>query len=377
VKKPIIVGYDPGTTAALAIVDTKGNVLFLKSKRGFKRSEILDTITKIGKPLLIAGDRNPLPKSVEKLASILGCKTYYPKKSLSLREKDELTKDLSRIIEDEHEKDALASALQAFKVHSKLFKRAEITLSSIGSEELYERVIESVMLGKSRNLSDAIGKFISRPKKEKEKKVVKKKPLQEEIEELRMKLKQLESDVRILKDYNESLKKRLIESRKRVEYYRKKLEERIDIDSLGILKKKMKQLKEKLEESKDIIRRLKSLREIELKGFIPLIELKRINMSILEFLDETIGLKKRVLFSGTMEDAQILNEFDIKALVVREIDENMLKRVNFPVISTKDISTEKMKNVLVVNEEDFNRALKEARKKGFLEWVREYRKRKF
>ena len=72
-KKPIIVGYDPGTTAALAIIDTKGEILFLKSKRGFKKGEIIDIITDMGKPLLIAGDRRPLPRSVERMARTLGC----------------------------------------------------------------------------------------------------------------------------------------------------------------------------------------------------------------------------------------------------------------------------------------------------------------
>ena len=31
--KPIIIGYDPGTTAALAIIDTSKNILYLKSKK--------------------------------------------------------------------------------------------------------------------------------------------------------------------------------------------------------------------------------------------------------------------------------------------------------------------------------------------------------
>ena len=83
-KKPIIVGYDPGTTAALAILDTKGEILFLKSKRSFKRGDIIDAITDMGKPLLVAGDRRPIPKSVERMARSLGCRPFYPKKSLSI-----------------------------------------------------------------------------------------------------------------------------------------------------------------------------------------------------------------------------------------------------------------------------------------------------
>ena len=376
-EKPVIVGFDPGTTAALAIIDTRGNVLYLKSKRGFKRSEILNRITRIGKPLLIAGDRNPLSKSVEKLASILSCKAFYPKKSLSLKEKNELTQNFIEIIEDDHEKDALASALYAFKFHLKVFKRIESVLSSLGLERFYERIIESVMLGKSKNISDAINKLMVKPRKKEKKITRKKKPMEEEIEELKRKIKQLETDLRILKDYNQSLKKRLNESRRKIEYYKKRMKEKIDIDSIGILKRRMSELKQKLEENKTVIRRLKLLRESELEGFIPLIELREIRTNLLKILNETIGLKGRVIIAEDSKNAQLLNDFNIEALVAEKIDEKILEKVNFPIILRKDISIERMKNVSVVRREDFEKALKEARKKGFIEWLKEYKKRRF
>jgi len=377
VEKPVIVGFDPGTTAALAIIDTRGNVLYLKSKRGFKRSEILNRITRIGKPLLIAGDRNPPSKSVEKLASILSCKTFYPKKSLSLREKNELTKEFLEIIEDDHEKDALASALYAFKFHLKVFKRIKSVLSSLGLENFYERVTESVVLGESKNISDAINKLMNKPRKKERKVAKKKKPVEKEVEELRRRIKQLETDLGILKEYNQSLKKRLSESKKRIEYYKKKSKEKIDIDSIGILKRKMSELKQKLEENKTIIRKLKLLREFELEGFVPLIELREIRMNLLDLLNETIGLKGRVIIAEDSKNAQLLNDFNIEALVAEKIDEKILEKVNFPIILRKDISIERMKNVSVVRREDFEKALKEARKKGFIEWLKEYKKRRF
>ena len=91
-KRPVIVGIDVGVTVGIAIMDTKGKLISLESKREAKLSEIIEHIWKFGKPIIIASDVNPAPKKVERLARSLGSKLFYPEVSLSNLEKMKIVK---------------------------------------------------------------------------------------------------------------------------------------------------------------------------------------------------------------------------------------------------------------------------------------------
>ncbi len=375
-KRPVIVGYDPGTTAALAIIDTKGDVLFLKSKRGLKRSDMIDEITRRGKPLIIAGDRSPLPKSVEKLASTLGCKNYHPKKSLTTLEKLELVKDYEEKLKDDHEKDALASAFKAFQAYSKLFKRTETALSSLGMSELYERVIEMVMTGKSENINEAINQILAEPKKKPrvEKKKVEVIVSKDTVRKLQERIRGLEKDIVILKKYNEGLK---IKLRGREERRHKKFVERVDIVRFNKLKSNINRLKNKLSEKESLIELLKTHRKLEMEGYIPLIELSELRSESVKDLDGKVDLENRVLFVKSPENAQVLNDYKIKALISQnKPSESILEKVDFPVLVRKDISIEKVKNISAVKREEFEEKFKEAKKSGIILWLEGHKKRK-
>jgi len=375
-KKPIIVGYDPGTTAALAIIDTKGEILFLKSKRGFKKGEIIDIITDMGKPLLIAGDRRPLPRSVERMARTLGCRPFYPRKSLSISDKKWIVREFMDEIEDDHEKDALASALYAFKHYSRVFKRTNEILESQGLSKLYDKVVESVVTGKVENIAEAINRML-RTREEVKIPKIEQKALDKTVSKLQEKIKQLERDIDILKGSNEKLKKRLKISEKDIRYYRKKLNEKIDLGSLASIKKRTGQLKIELEEYLDLVEKLKLFRKIELKNYYPVIELEEIRDSVVKNLDQTIDLEDRIIFAENTVNAQILNDYNVKALIApSEPSERVIEKVNFPVIIKKDISVEKMKNISVVKKQGLEECLKKARKTGFVQLLRAHKKRR-
>jgi len=381
VKKPIIVGYDPGTTAALAIIDTKGEILLLKSKRGFKKGEVIDAITSIGKPLMVSGDRHPLPKGVEKLASSLGCRSFHPRKSLTNIEKGKLVHNFTEKIENNHEKDALASALEAFKYHSRLFERADGLLSSLGLSELYDKVVQSVIIGEVENITEAINRTLTElrrkvPKVSK-RKVVERSILENTVLRLQKKIKRLEKDALILKKYNQGLKNKLKDSERRITYYKKKLTEKLDLDSLGTIKKSMDRLKDELEQNKSLIEQLRLFRKLELSGYIPIIELNEIRDSIAKDLNPTIDLGDRVILVNRLENVQVLNDYKIKALIVlNEPSERILEKVNFPIVIKKDISIEKVKNISVVKEKEFEEKIKQARKTGFVKWLKGHKKRR-
>jgi predicted RNase H-like nuclease (RuvC/YqgF family) len=114
----LIVGIDFGSTTAIAIFNVEGKLLFLKSKKEYKISEIIEDIIKFGKPILICTDKQKIPKKVKKLASTFSCKIFHPKTNPSMLQKIKITKDFE--YKNYHERDALFSAIKGLKRIRKL-----------------------------------------------------------------------------------------------------------------------------------------------------------------------------------------------------------------------------------------------------------------
>ena len=93
-RKALIVGYDPGITSAISILDMHGNLVSLTSKRDIGRANLIKLISEFGRPVIISTDKHPLPRSVGKLASKLGIKPFCPEMPLSHTEKGELIREL-------------------------------------------------------------------------------------------------------------------------------------------------------------------------------------------------------------------------------------------------------------------------------------------
>ena len=375
--KPIIIGFDPGTTAAIAILDTKSQLLLLRSKRSFKKSEIIDLITGIGKPLMIAGDRNPLPRSVKKLASTLGCKAYSLVKTLSVSEKEKIVYEFIGKIKDDHEKDALASAIKAYTTYSKVFERTEHLLSSLRMNELYEKVVDAVIRGEVGNINEAVNKLLANSKKQEVPKIskkIEKEHSNKTITELKEKMRILENDIIILRKHSQNLENRLKGNEERFDYYRKELTKKTETDSTKVIER----LKNELKEKECLIHFLKSFRRLELNGYVPMLEIGEINESIIKDLNQKFDLTGKVILATRLENIQILNDYKIKALItVTEPSKTILEKVDFPVMAKKDISIEKLKDILVVKKDEFEEVLKKVRKAGFVQWIEGHKKRKF
>jgi len=124
-KRSVIVGIDPGVTYGIAVLDMEGKLVHLSSKKHVKRSDIVKVVSGIGRPIIIATDVRPPPKTIESIARNFRCKLWYPKKSLSSKEKVKLTKKFENKIEDVHERDALAAALKSYGYHHSIIKKIQ------------------------------------------------------------------------------------------------------------------------------------------------------------------------------------------------------------------------------------------------------------
>ncbi|MBD3155784.1 MAG: DUF460 domain-containing protein [Candidatus Aenigmarchaeota archaeon] len=379
--KPLIIGYDPGTTSGLAILDTGKNIVYLDSKRDLKTKDLLLSITERGNPIIVTGDKNPLPKSVEKLASSLGCKTFEPSEDLSNIEKYSLVKEYMEIVNDDHQKDALASALKAYKNYSSLFRKTDRTISYLGLSEFYDKILKLLINEKARNIDEAVNLALTEIKTKKErllegKKTKKEKITREKVDELRKRLKVLKNDNEILRNYNENLKKRLENVDEKFRGQKKKNNEFHD-EKKNQENKKTHRLEKELEKRNIAIEKLKTLRKLENNGYVPVINLGSIKPDKVELLDKMLDLENRVVSTNSFSNLGVLNDYRIKALIAPNIpDKEVIERINFPLIVRKELIQKEIEEVLVIEEKDFKQKFKKAKKSGFIQWINGYRQRR-
>lgn len=155
-QKALIIGIDPGLNTGIAILDTKGNLIAVTSKRYAKRSEITKYITKFGNPVIVASDVNPPSESVKKIAKAFGCKLFYPEVSLSNIEKNKIVKKYKI---RGHQKDALAASIKAFKSYHELFSKIEDATTKLKLENIFDEIVIKLIKGKADNIADAIEKI--------------------------------------------------------------------------------------------------------------------------------------------------------------------------------------------------------------------------
>lgn len=154
--KSIIVGVDPGITTGVSILDSRGRILAVHSRRNAKRNDIIKFITGFGRPLLVATDVNPSPHSVEKIASSLGCRLFTPQKQITVQKKIKTVKDFSKELKNMHESDALAASLIAWKNYRSLLDKIFLELKKQNKLELYDEVVMKLVNEYSDNISSAL-----------------------------------------------------------------------------------------------------------------------------------------------------------------------------------------------------------------------------
>ncbi len=158
----VIVGLDPGISTGLAILDLSGSVLHVATYKNADRGMLVNVIREFGKPILVASDVNPPPDTVKALASKLGASLYYPKKDLTVSEKQTIIGKIGYKVDDSHQRDALAAAIKAFHHLKSKLDQIESSLKdlkmSVGDLDV-ERIKAEVIAGKT--LADAIESQLS------------------------------------------------------------------------------------------------------------------------------------------------------------------------------------------------------------------------
>ncbi|MBS3145100.1 DUF460 domain-containing protein [Candidatus Woesearchaeota archaeon] len=130
----IIVGIDPGITTAYAVLDVDGHVRKLKSSKELALNNLLAEITNEGKVLVIGTDVKHIPGLIEKFSAKVGAKVIVPEEDMKVGFKERITEMYNP--RDDHQRDALAAALHAFKEVQPMLQKVDETLKRIGKEHL-------------------------------------------------------------------------------------------------------------------------------------------------------------------------------------------------------------------------------------------------
>ncbi len=173
-EKPyLIVGYDPGMQVGLAAIDLFMRPKLVTSGRELDRGNVINVLSSVGVPVMIATDKNPPPEMVRKLAAALRVQIYVPRHSLSTTEKELIVNEYCRKfgirVKNTHERDALSAALKAYRVYEeklrKLLKKVKSMGLSIKNIQQYQRrILSNEPL--STIIEDIINDYFRKPRQQ-------------------------------------------------------------------------------------------------------------------------------------------------------------------------------------------------------------------
>ncbi|MEM4396653.1 MAG: DUF460 domain-containing protein [Candidatus Woesearchaeota archaeon] len=144
--KHYILGVDPGTNSAFALISLDGKIKTLFSKKNASVEEMIYEIEKSsspGKILLCGCDKAKAPSNVELIAKKFNSKLIKPNHDLNFHEKKELFQSYCDDLKlNPHEYDALVSAFYVFKkIQSRINKAIKKIDENVDIEKFLELLL--------------------------------------------------------------------------------------------------------------------------------------------------------------------------------------------------------------------------------------------
>ncbi|MDY6764960.1 MAG: DUF460 domain-containing protein [Halobacteria archaeon] len=386
----VIVGIDPGTTTASAVVDLDGEVLNVMSTRTADTPEVIKWIIERGRPIIVAADVTPMPNTVNKIRSSFDAAGWTPESDISVDDKKRITDDYEYEYENDHQRDAIAAALFAYEEHKDQFERIsrkippgierdEVLARVIANEETVEAVLKD--LSSDEDSEEEKEKHEPRELTEEEKEI---KRLKKQVERLKSYVDELEEEVDEKEEEIEELKEELSDERRReAREIRKQREVRRLERKNEDLKRKLSEEESKKDEVQNKLERLKKLWKIDHSDLADLAEARdytvvklvdKFTKSAIEKADDNFGLSEGdVIYikdaSGAGKStAEMVAEIDPRVVLKNGRLSKEADRVLFendvPVGPAEDIPIREVDDLGIARETDIQEVIEEWEKKA-------------
>ncbi|MDK2781573.1 MAG: uncharacterized protein PWR13_601 [Archaeoglobi archaeon] len=375
-REYLIVGIDPGTTTAVAALNLRGELVAIHSSREMSFSEMLNFISSLGKPVVIASDVTPAPNTLRKVKSSFNAILHEPKESLSVQLKNELSRGYS--YSNAHERDAIAAAVNAFRFYKNKFEQIEKRAPpGISVEEVKAMVLRGA------KLSEILGGDEEERVEEGHRQTDE--GLRRSYHSLLSKYRKMEERIqlleRMLEERDETIR-RLEDELQRVreeEYRRVKTEKEIILKEREIsrLRNEIRGLRKALEERESEIEELKKIISLKFSdSFIPVKVISSFTKEEIQRIERSYGIRSGEIIyiqssgGGGRNSAAMLADSGIHAVIVEGEISHQAREVfeerKIPVL--KGIRVHVFGDFGLMNREEFERA--------FEKWKEEEEKRK-
>ena len=312
--KSLILGVDPGSTSAIALIDFDGEIVKVESGKNFPPREIISEVIDEGKPVIVASDKAKFPSTVDKIATSLGTVKYELDEDLSQERKRELGEG-----ENSHEIDAVAAARNAYRgLREKIDKirelseerpeeEAEIAVKyfrdNLRPEEKDDTGIEEVEEASNESVEDSKDEG--------------------SLEEILLENRRLEKKVGNLEDQVQDLKQKIEDEKEeaqrwRSKYDRMRTEKRQELMKEREISKKNAEIKEKDEKIVELEKKLESA-DIREKQYLKALDLLEKDGEILPVFEKTDG-RPEVSVTRSKEIKKELVEQGEKVFHVDELE---------------------------------------------------------
>jgi uncharacterized protein len=371
----IIVGIDPGTTTGLAALNLRGDLIDLTSTRAMSPSDVTEWIASKGKPLIVATDVFPTPGAVEKVKRSFNAVLYSPGMDVPAEEKIALAREHG--YRNDHERDALAAAISAYKRYKNKFMQVEKKApSEIDPDEIKALVVRGYSIEK------AIADLTLQPVPEaKEQAPPGPSPAPSEAA-LKSQVQQLAEQVRTMRSYMDDLKAEIAERDERLSKLSRSLERMKDKASREIKRDQEIKIRDKEVErlrgllkserkyarrlKRDLIRQKKAEKVEEVRGFRRIKVVESFSKESILAASERWGIVEGDVIlltdasGGGRNTADLLIERSIEAVIaegemVPSVKEFFAGK-GVPVFASRDVPVQMLEGSAFVRPEDLEAA---------------------
>lgn len=338
----MILGIDPGTTTAYAVLDIDGNLVEVKSKKDYSFSSLILDVIKHGKILLIGTDVKEIPYFIKKVSRKVGSKIISPYYNIKVEEKKELTKEYKT--SNDHERDALASAIIAFKRKRSLFSKIENYLAKNNKLELKYDVIELAILTSMtiKEIVDSLEKH--------EEKIEKKRKRQR----TKINIESKKDEVMLLKQQNTRLSNELNELKWKLDKKEINIDKKIT-ESLRFKDKRISELNSEMNNNLFEIGKLKNKINI-LNSYLKLMDkyilvskIDNLSRDIKEYSNETIFVFDPNVFSEKLFE-RIKNNINV-IIYKTEPNKLIMDKINKIFIDVKKLDVKEEDDFILISKE--------------------------